>query len=313
MSNIVIQVNKKEMDKIRNYYQPYIIDKVPPGGVFIAKKNDCTITAYASGRILFQGKGNIAEAQKWDKNIFPSKQKSINRKTSGQPLPKNLSSLSVIGSDEVGKGDYFGPLVVAATYVKRNQIQQLKDLGVQDSKHLTDTQIVRMAKQLLTFLPYSLLILNNKKYNELQRQGMTQGKMMAILHNQVLANVLKKIAPEQPDAILVDQFAEANTYFRHLQGQKEIVKANIYFSTQAEVLHPAVATASILARYAFLRAMDQLSEKVGFSLTKGASSLVDEDAARIIKERGISALEFVAKVHFANTEKAKRLAGVTTD
>ncbi|HLU20917.1 ribonuclease HIII [Lederbergia graminis] len=310
MGNIILTLSATELKKIQDFYEPYNTGKIPPGGVFSAKKNGCTITAYKSGKVMFQGPGNEEESSRWGTPIVKGTSKVSQAKTSGNALPKDISSLSVIGTDEVGKGDYFGPLTVVAAYVDKKQIPLLQELGVKDSKDLKDPEIVRIAKDLLTFLPYSLLKLPNPKYNRLQASGMTQGKMTAILHNQAINHLLEKIAPERPDAILVDQFAEAPIYFRHLQGQKQICRQNVYFSTKAESIHLAVAAASILARYAFIKAFDKLSDKAGFTLTKGAGSKVDHAAARIIKTQGIEALNEYTKLHFANTEKAKRIAGI---
>ena len=311
LANIVIQTRPDQLEKMKAYYQPFQTGKTPPGAVFSAKKNGCTITAYRSGKVMFQGTGNEEESKKW--GIQPSmtpKNGSV-PKSSGSPLPENISSLSVVGSDEVGKGDYFGPITVAAAYVRKEQIPLLRELGVRDSKDLTDAQIIKIAKDLLTFLPYSQLKLPNDKYNKLQSSGMTQGKITAILHNQAIRLLLERLSPEKPDAILVDQFAEAPVYFRHLQGQKEICRENIFFSTKAESIHLAVAAASILSRYSFLKAFDELSEKAGFQLTKGAGAKVDAAAARLIKEKGIGVLNEFTKLHFANTEKAKKIAGYT--
>ncbi|WP_084781767.1 ribonuclease HIII [Bacillus niameyensis] len=310
MANTVIKVTQIDIEKMKAYYKPFLKENNAPGSVFAAKKNGCSITAYRSGKVLFQGPGNEAESKIWgvaplDSPIKPSKVKS-----SGAPLPADISLLSCMGSDEVGKGDYFGPLVVVATYVRNDQIQLVKELGVQDSKNLSDKQIIKIAKDLLTFLPYSRLTLANEKYNQLQARGMTQGKMTAILHNQALGHLLNKLSPEKPEAILVDQFAEAPVYYRHLQGQKNIIRDNIYFSTKAESIHLSVAAASIIARYGFLKAFDQLSDKAGFKLTKGAGFKVDQDAARLIKAKGIDALNEFTKLHFANTGKAQKLAGI---
>src|SRR5690606_27396881 len=122
-----------------------------------ARKNGCVITAYKSGKVMFQGAGNEEEAKQWGKPGLKQIKSTSSPKGSGMPLPDNISELSIIGSDEVGKGDYFGPLIVVAAYVKADQIPLMKELGVKDSKHLTDSQIIKIAKDLATFLPYSLL------------------------------------------------------------------------------------------------------------------------------------------------------------
>ncbi|MFD1706367.1 ribonuclease HIII [Siminovitchia sediminis] len=308
MANTVIQLTLEEIQKMKEHYQSCLSEKIPPGGIFSAKKNGCTITAYRSGKVLFQGAGHAAEALQWGSPATKQKKPTVSGSSSGMPLPEQIGSMSVIGSDEVGKGDYFGPLIVAAAYVKKDQIPLLKELGVKDSKHLTDVQISTIAKDLITFLPYSLLKLDNPKYNQLQASGMTQGKMTAILHNEVHYRLLEKISPEKPDAILVDQFAKAPVYYQYLKGQKIIQKEKIYFSTKAESIHVAVAAASILSRYAFVRAFDKLSQQAGFTIPKGAGPLVDQAAARLISEKGLETLKSFTKFHFANTEKAKNIA-----
>ncbi|GER67044.1 ribonuclease HIII [Weizmannia acidilactici] len=309
MSNTVILASHSAIQEMKEYYQTAQLNKIPAGAIFAAKIPGCQVTAYRSGKVLFQGPGGEAEAAKWGKAV-EKKPASAKPKTSGNPLPPYIGSMSVIGSDEVGTGDYFGPITVASTYVKKDQIPLLKELGVKDSKGLADHQIASIAKELLHFIPYSLLVLPNEKYNRLQQSGMSQGKMKAMLHNRALYNLLQKIAPEKPDAILVDQFAEAPTYYRYLQNEKNVVRDNVFFSTKGESVHLAVAAASILARYAFVREFEKLGKEAGGVLPKGAGAQVDAACARLIKARGLDVLPHFVKLHFANTEKAKRIAGV---
>jgi len=225
----------------------------------------------------------------------------------GDQLPENFSRMSVIGSDETGTGDYFGPITVASVYVPKEKIELVKELGVKDSKQLNDDKIREIAPDLIESCVHSLLILRNDKYNELQSRGFSQGKMKALLHNQAIKHVLQKISPEKPEYILIDQFAERETYYGYIQNEKEIVRENVLFSTKAEQLHVAVAAASIIARYGFLLEMDRLSSMVGLPLQKGAGHLVDEMAAKILLEHGENTLRSIAKWHFSNTEKAKRI------
>lgn len=294
------------MQRIKEYYQAFLAEQTPPGAIFAAKTENCRITAYKSGKILFQGKGAAEEAERWKTTgkILEPAAKTAKR----NDLPANIGFLSVIGSDEVGTGDYFGPIVVAAAYVKKENIRKLEELGVRDSKHLSDKKIAAIAGEIKDWLPHSLLVLKNEKYNDLQESGMSQGRMKAILHNHAIGHVLEKIAPEKPDAILIDQFAEERIYFGHLEGQKEIHRENVYFSTQAEGIHPAVAAASILARYAFLLHFEQLSKLAGLPLPKGAGEEVDKTAAKLMLDKGAGFLRKVAKLHFANTKKAWNLA-----
>ncbi len=311
LSNTVLKCALETIEKMKTHYKSQLQDKVPQGGLFVAKLPSCTITAYKSGKVLFQGNSALSEAAKWDSSVTSSKTTTTNKqvpKNSG--LPANIGTLSMVGSDEVGTGDYFGPMTVVAAFVSNDKFELLKELGVKDSKDLNDKQICEIAKSIIHVIPYSLLILHNEKYNELQAKGMTQGKMKALLHNQAIGHVLKKIAPSTPDGILIDQFAVPDVYFKHLSGQKEIIKDKVYFSTKAEGVHLSVAAASIIARYAFIKEFDKLSEKCGLELKKGAGAQVDVVAAKLIKKHGVGALYTYTKLHFANTGKAKKIAGI---
>lgn len=310
MSNVVLKMTINTIEKMKSHYTSSLSEKIPQGGIFTAKTPNCTITAYKSGKVLFQGAGSQMEAEKWgtpDTAASSSAPKAKNTSNVSNDLPPHFERLSVVGSDEVGTGDFFGPITVVAAYVKKEDIPLLKELGVKDSKNLNDEKIASIAKQIKDIVPHSLLTLHNEKYNKLQQSGMSQGKLKALLHNQAIEHVLNKIEPVKPEAILIDQFAKKEVYYQYLKGQKNIQRENVYFSTKAEGVHLAVAAASILARYAFVRYFEKLSKEAGFTLPKGAGTLVDQAAARLIKEKGESALPNFVKLHFANTEKAMKL------
>ncbi len=304
MSNVVLIREMNTIMKMKKYYQDHLVDKLPPGSIFSAKTRSCVITAYKSGKVLFQGAGSEDEAKKWGDSLPPKQKVSPQKPSGSSSLPANIGGLSAIGSDEVGTGDFFGPITVVAAYVKKENIPLLKELGVRDSKDLNDEKICEIARQIKDIIPYSLLTLHNEKYNQLQASGMSQGKMKALLHNQAINHLLEKIDPVRPDAILIDQFVQAGTYYQHLKGQKKIVKENVYFSTKAEGIHIAVAAASIIARYAFVQYFEKLSQAAGFRIPKGAGAQVDQAAAKLILQKGRDILPKFVKLHFANTEKA---------
>ena len=265
---------------------------------------------------MFQGGGAEREASRFGHKSDSSSIKGQNTQSStlatkigakGDKLPEGFTAMSVLGSDETGTGDYFGPVTVAAVYIPADKIELIKELGVKDSKMLNDDLMRQMAPDLKAACTYSILVLRNEKYNEIQARGWSQGKIKALLHNQALKHVLGKMTPEKPDYILVDQFAERGVYYNYLKNEKEVIRENVLFSTKAEQLHVAVATASILARDAFLKEMDKLSARVGFEIQKGASAKVDQMAARIWKKHGEDFLRSMTKWHFANTEKARKL------
>ncbi|SFJ14162.1 ribonuclease HIII [Halobacillus dabanensis] len=311
MPQVVLKLPTITLEKMKKYYAGQQKANPPASALFAAKTNSCTITAYKSGKVLFQGQKPESEADKWgtasDSSSSTSRKKSSNKRHEFHP-DDTLFTSSHIGSDEAGTGDYFGPITVAAAYVTKEQIPTLKAIGVKDSKNLSDAQITELAKDIVAMkIPYSLLRLPNKKYNQWQRKGWSQGKMKTILHHQALNRLLEKIHPEKPDGILIDQFSEPQVYQKHLRSEKQTLQEHVYFMTKAESYSIAVATGSIIARSAFVKAMNQLEFDTGLPIPKGASAKVDKAAAEIIKAYGEEKLEELAKVHFANTEKAKKL------
>ncbi|PIC71292.1 ribonuclease HIII [Sporosarcina sp. P16b] len=303
MSNQVIVLSEKEIPKVLRFYETNKVTRNAPGVIFAAKIADTSITAYRSGKVLFQGAGADREAARWGNvtKVTPSGAK-------GDTLPANFASLSVLGSDETGTGDFFGPVTVAACFVGSDQIELVKELGVKDSKQLTDAYMQHIAEDLKRVVTYSVLTLDTIKYNEIQSRGWSQGKIKAILHNQALQQVLDQMHPVLPEHILIDQFAERRVYYNYLKDESSIIRDKVFFSTKAENLHVSVAIASILARVAFLEAMDQLSTKAGVTLPKGAGPKVDQIACQIIRKKGEPFLHNITKVHFANTQKALNLA-----
>lgn len=307
MANTVLTVSQDTLLKMQEHYKNSLQPKVPQGGVFLAKPIGCTITAYKSGKVMFQGSDCETEVNKWEgKSAVPTAAKKM--PSNQNNLPSNFSSLAVIGSDEVGTGDYFGPMTVVASFVEPSQFNLLKELGVKDSKELNDEEICRIAKKIIHVVTYSLLVLHNEKYNDMQEKGYNMNKLKAILHNQAIRNMIRKLEGKQFDAILIDQFTPPHLYFGYLKGTKEVIREKVQFATKAEGIHLSVAVSSILARYAFLQQMDQLSEKAGMTLPKGAGAKVDQAAAKFIKLKGFEALRSFTKLHFANTEKALKIA-----
>lgn len=303
MSQSVLTVTKDMINKMIDYYKKDLKEKVPPGAYFAAKVNGCSITAYRSGKVLFQGAQHEQEASRWD-GEFTTKQR---KEKTEQTIPACVHK-SHIGSDEAGSGDFFGPLTAAAVFVDEKKIPLLQELGVRDSKLMKDDKILEVAKQIqLAEVPYSILVLHNEKYNTLQRKGWTQGKMKAMLHYHAISKVLEKMNGMTLDGIVVDQFAERQVFAKHLASENITLPDKMHFLTKAETYSIAVAAASILSRAKFVQEMNKLSKKIGFTLQKGASSLVDEQAAKIILSKGRNTLSSISKVHFANMKKAEDL------
>ena len=146
MSNQVILVDDQGIKKVMSHYASSKVVRNAPGVVFAAKLPDTAITAYKSGKVLFQGAGAEREAARWGK--ADSKATPAKVKTKGDRLPDRLAELSVLGSDETGTGDFFGPVTVAACYVRADQVELVRELGVKDSKQLTDDLMRKIAPDL---------------------------------------------------------------------------------------------------------------------------------------------------------------------
>ncbi|EZP76407.1 ribonuclease HIII [Parageobacillus genomosp. 1] len=299
MANHVITATATMLEKLRNHYASDITGHLPAGALFVAKRSGCTITAYRSGKVLFQGKEAEREAAKW--------MKQSDQKETPVSQPR-LAAASAIGSDEVGTGDYFGPVVVTAAYVAKDQMDAITAMGVKDSKLLTDEAIRRLAPSLMSMIPHQTVILSNPMYNDWQRSGMPQTKIKALLHNEAIGKLMKQLSPIEPEAIIIDQFIERDLYFRYLENETNIVRDRVYCYPKAETVHVAVAVASMIARCVFLQEMERLSKEVGMTLPKGAGAQVDQAAAKLIQTHGPAILETCTKLHFANTEKAVRIA-----
>lgn len=199
-----------------------------------------------------------------------------------------------IGVDESGKGDYFGPLVIAACYVGPEHLAELD--GVKDSKKLTDKDALRLSDQIRRTCPHSIVAIGPTKYNELYAKMRNLNRLLSWGHAQAIQNV----AEQQPcDLAISDQFGDPG-YIRTLLKQKGVeLKLEAMVRAESDL---AVAAASILARAEFLRRLKRLGEEFGMELPKGATNVIDP-AKRFVAKHGEGALGNVAKLHFKTTDK----------
>jgi ribonuclease HIII len=312
MSAIVLKVNTATMQKAAIHYQAFA-QKIVPYSVFRAKKNGVTITGYTSGKLMFQGNQAEQEAKLWaskvpnsTKSPTPKSTTRTTKKPSGSNLPEHLSTLSLIGSDEVGNGSYFGPLTVCAAFASHDHLAELKALGVKDSKMLTDHDIRQLAPKIRRLIPTELVILTPARYNEIQPKY-NAVHMKVLLHNQVIRKLQEKIAPVKPDGVLIDQFTPEANFYKYLKDEPKKAAGPTYFTTKGEQYHLAVAAASIVSRASFLEQLDAASQALGFLIPSGAGVKSDQVAARILRLGGLELLSQYAKLHFANTKKAQAL------
>ncbi|MDR1794613.1 MAG: ribonuclease HIII [Erysipelotrichaceae bacterium] len=275
MNTITLQLSQKQALTLEKIYRNKAQQPPTPAIRFFAKTEGCTISLYHNYKALFQGK-NAAEASA--------------RFAPVSPFPQ-------AGSDEVGTGDYFGPVCVCACIVQ--DLKALEGLAVQDSKTLTDALILKNAPVLMERLPHSLLIVSNEKYNQVHKQH-NMNQIKALLHNQAYLNLQKKYT--LPPLCVIDQFTPEARYYQYL-GESRETFTKIHFETKAESKYPAVACASLIARYGFLKALEAMSEHYQFHFPKGAGAQVDSAAKAFVEQYSQSELDRVAKLHFANSAK----------
>ena len=302
----VLKVSDKTKEMMVDYFSEFKRDKTPQYALFQADDGGTVVTLYESGKAVFQGFDADLAADFWietekinsGKAEVTSSDEKEKKKEETRKIPLRINS---IGSDEVGTGDYFGPIVVTATYVDRSNIDFLLELGVKDSKKMSDEDIKRVVPEVIKKIPYNTFVLNNKQYNEMYTSDMNMNKMKAILHNKVLSGFTDKVKYPYEYAV-VDQFENPKSYYNHLNDASFKVYG-ITFLTKAEDQCLSVACASIISRYIFLKEMDKISHDIGMNLPKGASDTVDSFGIDVVKKYGKDKLKEIAKLNFKNTER----------
>ncbi len=255
MNTITLNLSSAQAEKLYETFKEYQVDSPNQYVSYMLKLENCTITCYTSNKVVFQGN---------DAEIYAAAFQD-NKSTVSQTMDDFIDHA---GSDEVGTGDYFGPVVVAACIVTKSDLQWLQNENITDSKKLTDEYIMKIGPQLTAKLPYSLLILSNDKYN-IVHQSNNLNAIKAKLHNQAYINLSTKY--KLPKLIVIDQFAAPATYYRYLAYEPNVI-GNIHFETKAESKYLAVAAASIIAKVTRDRLMkeyDQVIPGYDFAGNKG--------------------------------------------
>jgi len=256
---------------------------------------DCTIALYLSGKCLVQGAG----AADWVSFILEPEILREARLGYEHVLAPEATAPHM-GVDESGKGDYFGPLVIAAAYVDPGLARAFQDLNVRDSKRITsDRAAEQLAQELHRLLGprCSLVVIGPRAYNRLYARLRNVNRLLAWGHARAIENLLAAV-PDCPRA-LADQFGPARQIERALLQHGRRLKLEQRPRAESD---PAVAAASILARAAFLRALRELGARYGAALPKGAPPAVQDAARRLIAKHGPPVLLDAAKCHFKTTD-----------
>lgn len=277
MSNISLKLDAEKIAKLKETFKDFIKNNPNEYMDTFIQRDDLTISIYKSGKVVFQGNDAFFYASAY--------------------LDKKL--VRQAGSDEVGTGDFFGPVCVCACIVEENEFSLLEELHVNDSKQLTDNKILEIAPILINKIKHSLLILDNQKYNEVHEKY-NLNAIKAKLHNKAYLNLIDK-GYDIPKAAYVDEFAPKDIYFSYLKDEQRVYH-DLIFETKAESSYPAVACASVIARFAFLEKMKQLENKYQMHFHLGAGEETKEDIKTFVSKFGKDRLKEVGKIHFKNTE-----------
>ncbi len=289
-------LKNSDIEKIITKYSDYELPLTNNYTLFRAKYKGCTITIFKTNTILFQGLNEDEVSKEICElaNIVINREKNSNASLS--------IDLSLMGSDEVGTGDFFGGIVVVASFVPKELISTIKKLGVKDSKELSDDKINEIAPILIKKIPHTIHLLDDIKYNYFTKvRKFNMNKIKALLHNSALLNLKKKITTY--DGVIIDAFTTKDKYFDYLNDTTNVLK-DVKLEEKAENKYTCVAVSSIIARYIFLKHLDELSKTVNFELPKGAGNKVDLAIQKILKNHNIKFFDNIAKTNFKNLEKA---------
>ena len=289
-------INETQVNQLRDILEQENYEfKHKDYAIFSAKKNRLNITVYEKGpKILIQGK----ETKEFVKFILEPKILGFAKLDYEEQLfPKMFEPH--FGIDESGKGDFFGPLVIAGAYTDKNLARSLIDAGITDSKKISDSKIKKLSKIIKesSGIEYEIILISPEKYNELYSKIGNLNNLLAWGHAKCIENLCQK-KPECQRA-LSDQFAKSSVLESSLgnKGQKILLEQR----TKAEE-DVAVAAASVLARNHFVDWMDKNSNKLGIELPKGASSRVIDAGDQLVKSHGKGILSKIAKTHFKTAD-----------
>lgn len=293
--NVTITVDATLIEVMRDYYQSSIVNNMGEYIDFQAEHNDVIITAFLTKKerkkVTFFGEKALEEARIWNPNVELNEKKE-------EVKEGWMFFDDQIGSDEVGVGDFLGPMIVVAAFVSKKDIKRLIELGIHDSKKMKDEKILEVGPALVKEFKFSKLTLPNEKYNEMYLKGENLNSMKAKMHNRALNNMHKQY--EDVLNIFVDQFVAPNTYYKYLNDENEEIVKDIIFKTKGESYFPSVALASVIARYSYLLEMKKLEEKYHMTFPFGASNKVTAFAKEFLAKYGEEELNKIVKKNFAN-------------
>lgn len=295
MNEVIILNTDAEKERLHKYLAECLFE-LKTGDNYIYKHGDAVITIYKSGKVLFQGKSS----SKWCTTI----KELLNYSevdTNSDIDPRIKTIFPRIGSDESGKGDFFGPLVTVGFLVENDkQIIELEKLGVRDSKKISDSKIKILAEEIQKIGKFDRIIITPNKYNELYIKIKNLNSMLAWSHSKAIENIMQN---NDVKMIVIDKFADKDFISSFvIKGENNLTELVLIPNAEREI---AVAAASILARNSYLRWLDIYQSKIGIELPKGANQNVVNTALKIVEKKGMDYLKEISKIHFSTYNTIK--------
>jgi ribonuclease HIII len=282
----VVTINVKRGDQLlQDLKQQGFEITIPPYTLFSAKKKGVSCTLYTSGKLVVQGKECAAFIE------FYLEPEILKTFAFRYPVA-HQDTTARIGIDESGKGDFFGPLCIAGVYVSEEGFAQLSQLGVKDSKDLSDTSIEKIADKIKQHYPYHVVKINPPKYNQLYADFKNLNHLLAWGHATAIEQLVEQTGCRE---VMIDQFADEAVVERALKRKHLTLHLTQRHRAEENL---AVAAASILARQAFIQGLRQLSVEIGITLPKGSSAATQQVGIEIVKRWGEERLRMVCKQHF---------------
>lgn len=304
MAYITIKVDEDVAMEIQEFYDaPTLNNPKNPYLVFqVLTPDSVQVTCYKSKNlftIVFNGQKEkiFNEAYLFVDNPVVVEDKPASNSKTGFGWEDVMDQF---GSDEVGVGDLFGPLVVAACYLDADEIKTVDKLGVLDSKKMTDSKIMELGPKLLKEFRHSIVVCSPKKVSSLHDQGWNLHKIMANLHNVAHQEILKAVPNKNQAILYVDEFASENLYFKYLVTKSPRDRIKMHFKTKGESYYPAVALSSVLARYKFLLSWEEMERELGSLVPKGAGLDADRTLFRLFNSPKKDLVSSNVKTFFRN-------------
>lgn len=309
MTYAILKCDESKADEIREFYgASRIEDEKHPYDVFDGEEDGVHVHGSVNKKevytIVFSGeREKVKEAASVFSEDYTLKEYDEKGEKKHVPSSSWEDTSTQIGSDEVGKGDFFGPLIVTASYLEKKDIPLLISYGVDDSKKMKDETILEIGASLKKKTRSYTVMVSPSKLSRLASSSFNMDHILSLLHNTAQKGLIEKYSLSNEVLVYVDQFTPEEEYRRYVRN--DIIRNPMFFRTKGETYYPSVALSSVLSRYAFLLEWKKMEAKFHTEIPKGASATVDKVYGRLVNLYGQEAVDPYVKTFFANFKKAK--------